>query len=67
MDLISIHVQTILDRNELKCIRNYFALVPVNCELKHVFSSFALIRFVKTDWDRSSTSGSHLGHENNTG
>jgi hypothetical protein len=67
MDLISIHIQIVLDRNELKCIHNYFALVPVNCELKHVFSSFALILFMKTDWDRSSTSSFHLGHENNIG
>jgi hypothetical protein len=67
MDLISIHIQIVLDRNELKCIRNYFALVPVNCELKHVFSSFALILFVKIDWDRLSTSSFHPGHENNLG
>jgi hypothetical protein len=31
-------------QNELKCIRNYFGLVSVDCELKHLFSSFALIR-----------------------
>jgi hypothetical protein len=67
MGLISVHVRIVLDRNELKCIHNYFALVPVNCELKHIFSSFALIQFVKIDWDRSSTSGSHPGCENNLG
>jgi hypothetical protein len=31
-------------QNELKCIRNYFTLVSVDCELKRLFSSFALIR-----------------------
>jgi hypothetical protein len=47
MDLISVHVQIVLDRNELKCIRNYFALISVDYELKHLFSSFALIRLQK--------------------
>jgi hypothetical protein len=37
MDLISIHVRIVLDRNELKCIHNYFALISVDCKLKRLF------------------------------